>query len=246
MIVYEQICKTYPDGTHALQNINVSIEQGQLWAIIGPSGCGKTSFLKLLNRLIEPTAGRILLQGHALNDFDPIDLRQQMGYIIQQVGLFPHMTVEQNISIVPKILGWPIARQHERSRELLRLIDMDPVQFLSRYPHQLSGGQQQRVGVLRALAADPDVILMDEPFGAVDPLNRAKLQQELKALHTRLNKTILLVTHDIDEAFLLADRILLLKEGRIVQAGTPDELRQQPLERFVAEYLGASAGGARS
>lgn len=246
MIVYEQICKTYPDGTHALQNINVSIELGQLWAIIGPSGCGKTSFLKLLNRLIEPTAGRILLQGHALSDFDPIDLRRRMGYVIQQVGLFPHMTVEQNISIVPKILGWPTDRQHERSRELLRLIDMDPVQFLSRYPHQLSGGQQQRVGVLRALAADPDVILMDEPFGAVDPLNRAKLQQELKSLHTRLNKTILLVTHDIDEAFLLADRILLLKEGRIVQAGTPDELRQQPLERFVTEYLGASAGGAMS
>ena len=240
MIEYEKINKSYQAGSYAVSDFNLSIAQGELLAIIGPSGCGKTTVLKMLNRLTEPTGGRILLHGQDIRALDPIALRRRMGYVIQQVGLFPHMTVAENITVVPDILGWPAAKKHSRAIELLELIDMNPADFLHRYPHQLSGGQQQRIGVLRALAADPEVILMDEPFGAVDPLTRTKLQQELKTLHSRLHKTILLVTHDIDEAFLLADRILLMRDGRIVQLGTPSELMEQPVVPFVSEYIGAT------
>ena len=239
MIEYEKINKSYQAGSYAVSDFNLSIAQGELLAIIGPSGCGKTTVLKMLNRLTDPTDGRILLHGQNIRALDPIALRRRMGYVIQQVGLFPHMTVAENITVVPDILGWPAAKKHSRAIELLELIDMNPADFLHRYPHQLSGGQQQRIGVLRALAADPEVILMDEPFGAVDPLTRTKLQQELKTLHSRLHKTILLVTHDIDEAFLLADRILLMRDGRIVQLGTPSELMERPTVPFVSEYIGA-------
>ena len=240
MIEYEKINKSYQTGSYAVLDFNLSIAQGELLAIIGPSGCGKTTVLKMLNRLTEPTGGQILLHGQDIRALDPIALRRRMGYVIQQVGLFPHMNVEENITVVPDILGWPATKKHSRAIELLDLIDMNPPEFLHRYPHQLSGGQQQRIGVLRALAADPEVILMDEPFGAVDPLTRTKLQQELKTLHSRLHKTILLVTHDIDEAFRLADRILLMREGRIVQLGTPSDLLESPAAPFVSEYIGAT------
>ena len=238
MIHYENITKSYLEGINAVADFTLSIAEGELLAIIGPSGCGKTTVLKMLNRLVEPTSGRILLNGKDIRTLDPIALRRSMGYVIQQVGLFPHMNILDNIAVVPDILGWPAEKQRTRALELLALIDMNPAEFAHRYPYQLSGGQQQRVGVLRALAADPAVILMDEPFGAVDPLTRAKLQQELKALHTRLKKTILLVTHDIDEAFQLADRVLIMQGGRIVQLGKPAELLEHPATSFVREYIG--------
>lgn len=239
MILYENITKSYLEGINAVADFTLSIAEGELLAIIGPSGCGKTTVLKMLNRLVEPTSGRILLNGKDIRTLDPIALRRSMGYVIQQVGLFPHMNILDNIAVVPDILGWSAEKQRTRALELLDLIDMNPAEFAHRYPYQLSGGQQQRVGVLRALAADPAVILMDEPFGAVDPLTRAKLQQELKVLHTRLKKTILLVTHDIEEAFRLADRVLLMQGGRIVQLGKPVELLEHPATSFVREYIGS-------
>jgi len=239
LIEYEHVYKSYQADVNAVSDFTLSIAQGELLAIIGPSGCGKTTVLKMLNRLVEPTSGSILLHGRDLRSLDPIGLRRQMGYVIQQVGLFPHMTILENLTVVPDILGWPADKQRSRAIELLELIDMNPADYIHRYPHQLSGGQQQRIGVLRALASDPEVILMDEPFGAVDPLTRTKLQQELKTLHGRLNKTILLVTHDIDEAFLLADRILLMREGRIIQFGTPADLAERPVSPFVLDYIGA-------
>ena len=239
MILYENITKSYLAGINAVADFTLSIAEGELLAIIGPSGCGKTTVLKMLNRLVEPTSGRILLNGKDIRTLDPIALRRSMGYVIQQVGLFPHMNILDNIAVVPDILGWPAEKQRTRALELLALIDMNPAEFAHRYPYQLSGGQQQRVGVLRALAADPAVILMDEPFGAVDPLTRTKLQQELKTLHTRLKKTILLVTHDIDEAFRLADRVLLMQGGQIVQLGKPAELLEHPATSFVREYIGS-------
>ena len=238
MIHYEKITKSYLPGVNAVADFTLSVAAGELLAIIGPSGCGKTTVLKMLNRLVEPTSGRILLHGEDIRTLDPTALRRSMGYVIQQVGLFPHMTILENITVVPDILGWPLEKQRVRAHELLDLIDMNPAEFAHRYPYQLSGGQQQRIGVLRALAADPAVILMDEPFGAVDPLTRTKLQQELKALQTRLNKTILLVTHDIYEAFRLADRVLLMQSGRIVQLGAPAELLDHPATAFVHEYVG--------
>ena len=238
MINFEQIAKSYQAGVNAVSEFTLSIAEGELLAIIGPSGCGKTTVLKMLNRLAEPTSGRILLNGEDIRTLDPIALRRNMGYVIQQVGLFPHMNILENITVVPDILGWPLEKQRTRAYELLKLIDMNPSEFARRYPYQLSGGQQQRIGVLRALAADPAVILMDEPFGAVDPLTRTKLQQELKTLQTQLHKTILLVTHDIDEAFRLADRVLLMQGGRIVQLGRAAELLDHPATPFVREYVG--------
>jgi osmoprotectant transport system ATP-binding protein len=238
LIHYEKITKSYLPRINAVADFTLSVAKGELLAIIGPSGCGKTTVLKMLNRLVEPTSGRILLHGEDIRTLDPTALRRSMGYVIQQVGLFPHMTILENITVVPDILGWPAEKQRARAYELLDLIDMNPSEFARRYPYQLSGGQQQRIGVLRALAADPAVILMDEPFGAVDPLTRTKLQQELKTLHNRLKKTILLVTHDIDEAFRLADRVLLMQSGRIVQVGTPTELLDRPATSFVDEYIG--------
>ena len=238
LIHYEKITKSYLPGVNTVADFTVSVAAGELLAIIGPSGCGKTTVLKMLNRLVEPTSGRILLHGEDIRTLDPIALRRSMGYVIQQVGLFPHMTILENITVVPDILGWPLEKQRSRAFELLNLIDMNPAEFTHRYPYQLSGGQQQRIGVLRALAADPSVILMDEPFGAVDPLTRTKLQQELKSLQTRLKKTILLVTHDIDEAFRLADRVLLMQSGRIVQLGAPADLLEHPATSFVREYVG--------
>jgi osmoprotectant transport system ATP-binding protein len=213
--------------------------------LIGSSGSGKSTTLKMINRLIEHDAGRILVAGEEIRSFKPEDLRRRMGYAIQSIGLFPHWTVERNIATVPALLGWPAGRIRERVTELLALLHLDPDTFRDRYPHQLSGGQQQRVGVARALAADPDVLLMDEPFGALDPLTRASLQDELRRIHQLSGKTIVLVTHDMDEALRLATRVVLMDQGRIVQAGTPRELLMQPANDLVRDFIGRSEIGLR-
>ncbi len=193
--------------------------------------------MKMINRLIEPSSGKIFIDGENIMEQDPVELRRKIGYVIQQIGLFPHMTIQQNISLVPKLLKWPEQKRKERARELLKLVDMGP-EYLDRYPHELSGGQQQRIGVLRALAAEPPLILMDEPFGALDPITRDSLQEEFKKLQRTLNKTIVFVTHDMDEAIKLADRIVILKAGEIVQAGTPDDILRNPANEFVEEFIG--------
>ncbi|MDT7521781.1 ABC transporter ATP-binding protein [Rhodoferax sp. TBRC 17198] len=244
MITFDHTCKSY-DGTPAITDLNLHIAQGELVVLLGPSGSGKSTALKMINRMVDHDGGRILLGGEEIYSFNVQDLRRRMGYTIQSVGLFPHWTVARNIATVPTLLGWDAARVQARVTELLQLLDLAPEQYASRYPHQLSGGQQQRVGVARALAADPDVLLMDEPFGALDPVTRATLQLELKRIHRATGKTIVLVTHDIDEALLLATRIVLLNQGRIAQVGTPLELLQQPASDFVADFMGRADLGLK-
>jgi osmoprotectant transport system ATP-binding protein len=223
----------------AVEDLSLEVAQGSVVVLIGPSGCGKTTTLRMINRLIEPSAGRILIDGRASTEVDAIALRLGIGYVIQAVGLFPHRTVAANIATVPRALGWERARTRHRVAELAELVGLDP-ELLERYPDELSGGQQQRVGVARALAADPPLLLMDEPFGAVDPVVRARLQTELLELQSRLRKTIVLVTHDLDEAVTVADRIALFDVGgRLAQFATPDELLHRPAEPFVEEFLGA-------
>ena len=243
-IKFENICKFY-DGAAAITDLNLHIQQGELLVLLGPSGSGKSTVLKMVNRMTSHDAGQIFFNGREINSFNIQDLRRRMGYAIQSVGLFPHRTVAHNIATVPKLLGWDAQRVQARVNELLKLLTMDPEQYASRYPHQLSGGQQQRVGVARALAADPDVLLMDEPFGALDPVTRAALQLALKKIHRATGKTILFVTHDIDEALLLATRIVLLNHGHIAQVGTPLELLQRPANDFVANFLGRSDLGLK-
>ena len=244
MITFDHTCKSY-DGTPAITDLNLHIPQGELVVLLGPSGSGKSTALKMINRMIDHDGGRILLGGEEIYSFNVQDLRRRMGYAIQSVGLFPHWTVARNIATVPTLLGWDAVRVQARVTELLQLLDMAPESYASRYPHQLSGGQQQRVGVARALAADPDVLLMDEPFGALDPVTRAALQLELKRIHRATGKTIVLVTHDIDEALLLATRIVLLNRGSIAQMGTPLELLQQPASDFVADFMGRADLGLK-
>ncbi|MEC1549164.1 choline ABC transporter ATP-binding protein OpuBA [Bacillus rugosus] len=237
MLTLENVSKTYKGGKKAVNNVNLKIAKGEFICFIGPSGCGKTTTMKMINRLIEPSAGKIFIDGEDIMEQDPVELRRKIGYVIQQIGLFPHMTIQQNISLVPKLLKWPEQQRKERARELLKLVDMGP-EYLDRYPHELSGGQQQRIGVLRALAAEPPLILMDEPFGALDPITRDSLQEEFKKLQKTLHKTIVFVTHDMDEAIKLADRIVILKAGEIVQVGTPDDILRNPADEFVEEFIG--------
>ncbi|MCO4853072.1 choline ABC transporter ATP-binding protein OpuBA [Bacillus vallismortis] len=237
MLTLENVSKTYKGGKKAVNNVNLKIEKGEFICFIGPSGCGKTTTMKMINRLIEPSAGKIFIDGENIIEQDPVELRRKIGYVIQQIGLFPHMTIQQNISLVPKLLKWPEHKRKERARELLELVDMG-LEYLDRYPHELSGGQQQRIGVLRALAAEPPLILMDEPFGALDPITRDSLQEEFKKLQKTLHKTIVFVTHDMDEAIKLADRIVILKAGEIVQVGTPDDILRNPADEFVEEFIG--------
>ncbi|WP_336804378.1 choline ABC transporter ATP-binding protein OpuBA [Bacillus subtilis] len=237
MLTLENVSKTYKGGKKAVNNVNLKIAKGEFICFIGPSGCGKTTTMKMINRLIKPSAGKIFIDGENIMDQDPVELRRKIGYVIQQIGLFPHMTIQQNISLVPKLLKWPEQQRKERARELLKLVDMGP-EYLDRYPHELSGGQQQRIGVLRALAAEPPLILMDEPFGALDPITRDSLQEEFKKLQKTLHKTIVFVTHDMDEAIKLADRIVILKAGEIVQVGTPDDILRNPADEFVEEFIG--------
>lgn len=231
LLTLENVSKTYKGGKKAVNNVNLKIAKGEFICFIGPSGCGKTTTMKMINRLIEPSAGKIFIDGENIMDQDPVELRRKIGYVIQQIGLFPHMTIQQNISLVPKLLKWPEQQRKERARELLKLVDMGP-EYVDRYPHELSGGQQQRIGVLRALAAEPPLILMDEPFGALDPITRDSLQEEFKKLQKTLHKTIVFVTHDMDEAIKLADRIVILKAGEIVQVGTPDDILRNPGRRI--------------
>ncbi|MGR0118365.1 choline ABC transporter ATP-binding protein OpuBA [Bacillus halotolerans] len=237
MLTLKNVSKTYKGGKKAVNSVNLEIEKGEFICFIGPSGCGKTTTMKMINRLIEPSAGQIFIDGENIMEQDPVELRRKIGYVIQQIGLFPHMTIQQNISLVPKLLKWPEQQRKERARELLKLVDMGPG-YLDRYPHELSGGQQQRIGVLRALAAEPPLILMDEPFGALDPITRDSLQEEFKKLQKTLHKTIVFVTHDMDEAIKLADRIVILKGGEIVQIGTPDDILRNPANEFVEEFIG--------
>ncbi|MER7402289.1 betaine/proline/choline family ABC transporter ATP-binding protein [Streptomyces sp. NPDC000070] len=242
-IELENLTKRYPGGAQpAVDNVSMEIKAGEVVVLVGPSGCGKSTTLKMINRLIEPTGGRIRMGGEDVTDIDPVGLRRKVGYAIQSAGLFPHMTVAQNIALVPRMIGWPKARIRARTEELLDLVGLDPGEFHGRYPRQLSGGQQQRVGVARALAADPPVLLMDEPFGAVDPITRDHLQDELIRLQHELRKTIVFVTHDFDEAIKIGDRIAVLRErSHIAQFDTPEAILTNPADDFVSGFVGAGA-----
>lgn len=237
MIELEDVCKVYPGGLVAVDHVTLRIEKGEMIAVIGPSGCGKTTTLKMINRLIDPSSGTIRVGGEDISRVDPVQLRRRIGYTIQQVGLFPHMTVAENIAFVLRITGRLREEQRRRAEELIQLVGM-PESVLGRYPAELSGGQQQRVGVARALAADPEVVLMDEPFGALDPLTREQLQDELIRLHAQLSKTIVFVTHDIQEAFRLGGRVALMRAGRLVQLGRPADFIERPVDDFVANFVG--------
>ncbi|NYF55703.1 ABC transporter ATP-binding protein [Micromonospora purpureochromogenes] len=242
-ITLDGIRKRYPDGTEAVRELSLEVKAGELVVLIGPSGCGKSTVLRMVNRLIEPTGGRILLGDEDITRVDPVKLRRRIGYVIQNVGLFPHQTVHTNVGTVPRLLGWPKERIRRRADELLELVGLDPAQFGRRYPHELSGGQRQRVGVARALAADPVVLLMDEPFSAVDPIVRTRLQEEFLRLQAEVRKTIVLVTHDLDEAVRLGDRIAVLSQGgRLEQYDTPAALLGAPASPFVREFVGADRG----
>ncbi|MEH1099274.1 ABC transporter ATP-binding protein [Micromonospora sp. CPCC 205561] len=242
-ITLEGIRKRYPDGTEAVRELDLDIAAGELVVLIGPSGCGKSTVLRMVNRLIEPTGGRILLDGEDVTRVDPVRLRRRIGYVIQNVGLFPHQTVSANVATVPRLLGWARQRSRRRVDELLELVGLDPGTFGRRYPHELSGGQRQRVGVARALAADPVVLLMDEPFSAVDPIVRTRLQEEFLRLQAEVRKTIVLVTHDLDEAVRLGDRIAVLSEGgRLEQYDTPAAVLGSPATPFVREFVGVDRG----
>ncbi|MBS0969627.1 ABC transporter ATP-binding protein [Chimaeribacter arupi] len=244
MIQFSQVSKFYA-GKPVVDDLTLTIADGEFTVLIGTSGSGKSTTLKMINRLVEHDQGKILFAGEEIHAFKPQDLRRRMGYAIQSIGLFPHWTVEQNIATVPQLLKWPKAKIRDRVTELLALLHLEPELFRHRYPHQLSGGQQQRVGVARALAADPEVLLMDEPFGALDPVTRSALQEEVARIHQISGRTVVLVTHDIDEALALADRIVLLDQGRVVQQGTPLALLQQPASAFVRDFFGRSDLGIK-
>lgn len=246
MIRLEGVGKTYPDGTVAVQELDLEVPRGTLVTLVGPSGCGKSTTLRMVNRLIEPTSGTIWLDGRDVTNVDPVELRRGIGYVIQQVGLFPHQRIVDNVMTVPRLLGTDRSASRQRVAELLDLVGLDPETFGKRYPHQLSGGQRQRVGVARALAADPDVLLMDEPFGAVDPVVRARLQDEFIRLQRDLGKTVLFVTHDIDEAVKMGDRVAVFAEGgRLAQYDVPAKLLAEPADDFVAEFVGSDRGVRR-
>jgi osmoprotectant transport system ATP-binding protein len=239
-IVTKAVTKAYPGMERpAVDHVSFEVEEGEFVVLLGPSGCGKTTLLKMVNRLYEPTSGQIFVEGMEIHDIPATELRRRIGYVIQATGLFPHMSIEENIATVPKLLGWSKERWSPRVDELLKLVGL-PVSYRTRYPAQLSGGEQQRVGIARALAADPRLLLMDEPFGAIDAITRARLQQELRSIQQRLRKTILFVTHDVEEALLLADRILVMRDGGVVQYAPPLELVTQPADEFVSELIGAN------
>jgi len=245
-VEFRHVTKRYDPGTKgpgAVNDLSMTIPAGRTCVLVGPSGCGKTTSLKMVNRLIEPTSGSILLDGHDIAQEDPIALRRRIGYVIQQVGLFPHQTIGANVATVPSLLGWDPERRRARTDELLELVGLDPARYRDRYPSQLSGGERQRVGVARALAADPPVLLMDEPFGAVDPIVRERLQDELLRLQSRLARTILFVTHDIDEAIRLGDLVAVYQAGGILaQLDTPDAILAAPASDFVARFVGVDRG----
>ena len=241
MITLENVTKIYQGDVKAVDNVSFTVPEGEVCILVGPSGCGKTTMLKMMNRLIEPTSGRILIDGKDTSQVDTDELRRDIGYAIQDIGLFPHLTVSDNIAVVPSLKKHPKKRTRQRVGELLELVGLDPDEFRDKYPRQLSGGQQQRVGVARALGADPPILLMDEPFGAIDPITRSRLQDEFLKIQEKLRKTIVFVTHDIDEALKMGDCIALLKEGELVQYDTPNELLAHPVNDFVRDFIGADS-----
>jgi osmoprotectant transport system ATP-binding protein len=243
MIRLQGVGKTYPDGTVAVRELDLDVPRGELVTLVGPSGCGKSTTLKMINRLIEPTTGRIELDGEDVTHINPVKLRLRIGYVIQQIGLFPHQTVRANVATLPRLLGWDRKKTNARVDELLSTMGLEPSEFAHRYPSQLSGGQRQRVGVARALAADPAVLLMDEPFGAVDPVVRTRLQDQFLAIQAELAKTVVLVTHDIEEAVRLGDRVAVFEPGgRLAQFDTPARVLGGPADDYVAEFVGADRG----
>jgi len=243
LIKLEHVTKAYPGVEEpAVKDLNLEVNPGEILVLVGPSGCGKSTTLRLINRMIEPTSGRIIYEGEDVTKGDPNELRRRMGYVIQQIGLFPHRTIAENIATVPKLLKWPKDKIRARVDELLEVVSMDPSIYRDRYPSELSGGQAQRVGVARALGADPDVLLMDEPFGAIDPITRDRLQNEFLRLQGELKKTIVFVTHDIDEAVKMGDRIAILREqSEIAQLDTPEHILTDPADEFVGNFLGSGA-----
>lgn len=238
MIEFKNISKVYEDGFEALKGISLKIEDGELLVLIGPSGCGKTTTMKMINRLIEPTSGEIYINNKSVKDQNPVALRRDIGYVIQQIGLFPHMTIGENVALVPKLKKQNPEEYAKKVDELLEMVGLEPSVYKNRYPKELSGGQQQRIGVIRALAADPSIILMDEPFSALDPISREQLQDELSKLHEEIKKTIVFVTHDMDEALKIADRICIMREGEIVQLDTPERILRHPANDFVRNFIG--------
>lgn len=238
MIELKDVTKTFPDGTKALDTITVTIPEGSLTVIIGPSGCGKTTLMKCINQLEKPSSGTISIHNKPISSIPEVELRRDIGYVIQRIGLFPHMTIEKNASLVPQLKKWPKEKAQERVRELMNLVGLNPDTYLKRYPLELSGGQQQRIGFVRALAADPSILLMDEPFSALDPISREQLQDELISLQKKIQKTIVFVTHDMDEALKVADHIILMRNGKIEQMGSPDEIIQAPANEFVTQFIG--------
>ena len=241
MIKFENVTKIYPNTKNlVVNNLTLHIEEGEICMLVGPSGCGKTTTMKMVNRLIEPTSGNIYINGENIMNQNPVELRRSIGYVIQNVGLFPHMTIAENIATVPKEKKWDKERIDKRVDELLKLMELNPEIYGNRKPSDLSGGQKQRVGVARALAANPPVMLMDEPFGALDPITRSKLQNEFLRLQEKLRKTVIFVSHDIDEAIKMGDKIVVVRNGKIVQQGTPDDILSNPADEFVENLIGGN------
>ncbi len=246
MIRLDAVSKVFPNGSVAVADLDLEVAEGEICVLVGPSGCGKTTTMRMVNRLIEPTSGRIYLDGDDVTTVDPVALRRRIGYVIQQIGLFPHQTIGANVATVPRLLGWDRRRTGQRVEELLDLVGLDPAVYRDRYPHQLSGGQRQRVGVARALGADPPVLLMDEPFGAIDPITRERLQSEFLRLQSEVRKTVVFVTHDIEEAVRLGDRIAILADGGVLaQYASPAEVLGHPASSFVSDFVGADRGVKR-
>jgi osmoprotectant transport system ATP-binding protein len=242
-IAFKDVVKQYPGRERAaVQKLSFTVPPGEICVLIGPSGCGKTTALKMVNRLISITDGDITIDGKSVKQLELTQLRRGIGYVFQQIGLFPHMSVQANIGSVPRLLGWSKARIRDRAAELLELVGLDPGSDLKRYPGEFSGGQQQRIGVARAMAADPPIMLMDEPFGAIDPIARERLQNDFLRLHRRVRKTVIFVTHDIDEAIKMGDRIAIMRDGHLIQMSTADELLAAPADDFVASFVGADRG----
>ncbi|MFZ3577732.1 ABC transporter ATP-binding protein [Virgibacillus sp. DJP39] len=238
MIEFNNVHKVYPDGTEALKDFSLKVESGELLTLIGPSGCGKTTTMKMINRLIEPSSGAIYIGDKDIKDYKINELRWNIGYVLQDIALFPHMTIAENISVVPEMKKWKKKKVRERGIELLEMVGLDPSTYKKRMPSELSGGQQQRVGVIRALAADPDIILMDEPFSALDPISREQLQRDIRVLQKEIKKTIVFVTHDMDEAMAIGDKVCLMKDGQVVQLDTPQQLILNPKNQFVRDFIG--------